>query len=118
MAILVFLRDSGGLKEMIGSTTRQNNMKNNLKVLPCSCVEVGSCVEVIWFDSSFSLGWRYGEKPAPMPPLTTLGKVTYLDAQQIEISSTFGNNGALNPLTLPWGAIQSIRVLRGSNGNR
>jgi hypothetical protein len=77
-------------------------------------IKLNMFVRVTWYDSAYEPGWIYRTKPPfALPPLITVGKVTHVDSQMVEIASTFGEKGALNPLCLPWGAIVKLEKLHG-----
>lgn len=75
-------------------------------------IESNSLVAVIWHDSAFEMGWRYGKKPLPLPRIVTVGFVTHCTPDMLEIASTVGGKGSLNPLGLPFGMIVNIAILR------
>jgi hypothetical protein len=77
-------------------------------------IKNGTLVKVAWLDSAFELGWRYSAKPVALPLITTVGFVTYCDKTMLEVSSSIGDKGVLNPLGLPWGMILKVKVLRGN----
>jgi hypothetical protein len=75
-------------------------------------IKLNSFVVLTWYDSAYEAGWVYRTKPPyALPPLTTIGKVTHMDEQMIEIASTFGERGTLNPVCLPWGMIVKIKEI-------
>ena len=76
-------------------------------------VKLKTLVKVTWTDSAFELGWRYGGKPVSLPLITSIGYVTHCDKTMIEIASSVGDKGVLNPLGLPFGMILKIKELHG-----
>jgi hypothetical protein len=85
---------------MIGTPTRKDKK-----------LQLNEHVEVIWLDSAFELGWRYTAPKGKMNPVKTSGYITYLGPNVVEISSTVGNTGCLNALSIPAGAILSVKRL-------
>jgi len=70
-----------------------------------------SAVRVTWIDSSFAPGWQ-GESRGALEPIITLGFVTANRDDSLEVTATMGlRTGMLNPLSIPWGAIQKIEVI-------
>jgi hypothetical protein len=67
-------------------------------------------VRVVWKDSNFAAGWNNRLRlTASVPSVTTEGRVTFNDAEILELSNTFGDEGArLNPLSIPWRSIVSL----------
>jgi len=70
-----------------------------------------SAVRVTWIDSCFDSGWR-DKSRGELEPIITLGFVTANRDDSLEVTATMGlRTGMLNPLSIPWGAIQKLEVI-------
>ena len=73
-------------------------------------------VRVRWVDSNFVSGWNHPrEKTAKIPEIVTVGYITHVDKQVLELSSTIGmtDGDKLNPLSIPVCSITKIENLKG-----
>lgn len=71
-------------------------------------------VKISWIDSSSVGGWHDGKKLAPAH-VATIGFVVDNSREHISITSSMAldcRSWAMDPLTIPWGCIQSIARLR------
>lgn len=66
-----------------------------------------------WHDSAFEMGWRYGDGVLKLPVVFSVGYITHLDKQIVEITGTRGETkGVLNPLAIPRGCIFKVERLK------
>ena len=78
-------------------------------------IPLGTRIEVTWVDSGFEVGWIMGswgsrrEQIAPLNVIKTLGYLTAVTDELIEVSGSISDNkGLLNPLVIPKGCIRNI----------
>lgn len=83
-------------------------------------LENNTLVRLKWVDSNFAKGWRHHEEnTATLPVVVSVGYVTKCDDKLVELSSHVGllDGAKLNPLTIPWGAIESVEKWGAKNGD-
>jgi hypothetical protein len=70
-------------------------------------------VKIRWYDSAFEHGWnkRDGDPPKPLDVIESVGWITFMSKQMIEVASTKSEACVLNPLAIPLGAIISVKQL-------
>lgn len=75
-------------------------------------IPLGTHVKVLWSDSATYSGWRLntvGMKPAAV---VTVGIVMESNKDSLIVSTSIADNGSyLDPVVVPWVAIEQIEIL-------
>ena len=77
-----------------------------------SKLKLNQRVQLNWLDSNYQPGWHYSKTPqAQCPEIQSVGWIRAISVNFIVLVSTQGGalDGMLNPLTIPRGAIVSIK---------
>ena len=75
-------------------------------------IKPGKVVRLRWVDSKAHKGWQRDAKYV-VGYIASAGIVVACDKAGLTISNSVGSDGwATDPLTLPWGCITSLRIIK------
>lgn len=79
----------------------------------------GEAVRVSWYDSIALNGWKYNKEGlGKAGRIQTIGYVAHNSAEAVAITSSIGTQGGmLDPINIPWRAIEKLEKL-GEEWNR
>lgn len=80
-------------------------------------IDEGAAIRVMWKDSSTRKGWKFDLAPAP-GKIISLGYCTGATGEGLQISTSVNEEFSyIDPLDIPWGAIEDVTLL-GEEWNR
>lgn len=73
----------------------------------------GTAVKIVWVDSVSVGGWQYNlDHVGRIAPITTFGLVVNTKDDCITLTTSMGERGgALDPVSIPWGAINELEIV-------
>lgn len=73
-------------------------------------LETGQAVQIYWCDSASLSGWKYNpETASTIGKIISLGYVVKAKEYGLTITSSMATDkAALDPVTIPWGAIEKL----------
>ncbi len=72
----------------------------------------GEAVSIVWRDSASFPGWRVNTENLHAGEVVTLGYVMGTTETELIVSTSIGSQGgALDPLVIPWSAVESVKRL-------